>query len=209
MRGQLFSWSLRLTASDDPTQLEEHTMTIRTRTTRLLAAAGGIALALGLAAPASAETTSFDDGADTTASLNDILVVRVNHGTEQLKVKITFTDLRRNSRGGPASIGIFLDTKPARTGPEFRLGSGLNEGTDFQLVRMRNWKPVGDPKSCAHDLALKFKRDKLVFTAARGCIGNPETVRVGAKMIDLFDGSHPVLDWMKGPRRFTAAVASS
>ena len=183
-------------------------MSIGSRTTRLLAVVGGLALTIGLAGPAAAETTTFDDGADTTASLNDILRVRLNHGPGRVTVKIRFTDLRRHSRGGPASIGIFLDTNPDRRGPEFRLGSGLNEGTDFQLVRMRNWKPRGNPKTCNHDLALQFRKDRLVFTVARRCIGRPDTVRVGAKMIDQFDGSHPVHDWMKGPRRFTARVAA-
>ena len=184
-------------------------MTRAPRTTRLLAAAGGVALTLGLAGPASAEATSFDDGADTPASLNDILVVNLNHGANQAKVKISFTDLRKRSAGGPASIVIFLDTLPNRKGPEFRLGSGLQNGTDYQLVRMRDWKPVGGPKSCEHNLDLQFRKDRLIFTVARGCIGTPETLRVGARMTDHFDPSHPVHDWMKGPRRWTDAVASA
>ena len=183
-------------------------MTISSRTTRLLAAAGGLALAVGLAGPAAAETTTFDDGADATASLNDILRVKVNHGVGQVAVRISFTDLRKKSAGGPASIGIFLDTRPGRKGPEFRLGSGLNEGTDFQLMRMKNWKPVGNPKTCEHDLDLQFKRNRLVFKVARDCIGTPDAVRIGAKMTDQFDGSHPVHDWMKGPRRWTSSVTS-
>ena len=68
---------------------------------------------------------------------------------------------------------------------------------------MRNWKPVGDPKSCEHDVDLQFAKDRLVFTVARSCIGTPDTLRVGAKMTDQFDASHPVHDWMKGPRRWT------
>ena len=184
-------------------------MTIGHRTTRLLAATGGVALAIALAAPTQAETTSFNDGADTTASLQDILTVSVNHRADSATVKVTFTDLRRNSQGGPSSIGIFLDTNQARNGPEFRLGSGLQNGTDYQLVRMRNWKPVGGPKNCEHHVDLKFAKDRLVFTVARSCIRTPDTLRVGAKMTDEFDGSHPVHDWMKGPRRWTATVASS
>ncbi len=183
-------------------------MTIASRTTRLLAAAGGVALAVGLAAPAMAETTSFNDGADATGSLNDILKVSVDHGADDATVRISFADLRKRSQGGPASIAIFLDTKPDRKGPEFRLGSGLQNGTDYQLVRMRNWAPVGDPKSCEHNVDLKFAKDRLVFTAARSCIGTPDTLRVGAKMTDQFDSSHPIHDWMKGPRRWTDTVAS-
>ncbi len=184
-------------------------MTIGHRTTRLLAATGGVALAIALAAPAHAETTTFVDGADTTASLQYILRVGVDHGLDTATVKVKFTDLRRNSQGGPSSIGIFLDTNQDRTGPEFRLGSGLQNGTDYQLVRMRNWRPVGDPRSCQHHVDLQFATDRLVLTVARSCIGTPATLRVGAKMTDQFDASHPILDWMTGPRRWTAAVASN
>jgi hypothetical protein len=182
----------------------------KTRATHLLAAGLAVAGALVIApaAPASAETTSFVDGADAAPSLNDILRVGVNHGTDQVAVRIKFTDLRANSQGGPAGITIFLDTNRDRTGPEFRLDSGLQSGTDYQLHRARNWRPVGGPKSCEHNLDLQFRKDRLVFTVARGCIRTPDTVRVGAKMTDHFDASHPIHDWMKGPRRFTSTVAS-
>ena len=182
-------------------------MSIGSRTTRLLAVRGGPGPDDRTGRPAAAETTTFDDGADTTASLNDILRVgstTAPGGDREDQVH----------RPPPALPGRAREHRhlprhqPRRRGPEFRLGSGLNEGTDFQLVRMRNWKPRGNPKTCNHDLALQFRKDRLVFTVARRCIGTPATVRVGAKMIDQFDGSHPVHDWMKGPRRFTAPVAS-
>jgi hypothetical protein len=204
---QLLSWRLRL-PSEHPTELEENTMTITSRASRLLAATGGVALAIGLAAPALAETTTVHDGADTTGSLQDILRVSVDHGADEATVRIKFTDLRKRSEGGPSSIAIFLDTKRDRKGPEFRLGSGLQNGTDYQLVKMRDWRPVGGPKSCEHNVDLKFGKELLVFTTARSCIGTPDTLRVGAKMTDQFDASHPIHDWMKGPRRWTESVAS-
>jgi hypothetical protein len=195
-------------------ELEEKPMTIRTpdRTarhlTRLAAAAGGVVLAVGLAAPASAASTTYVDGADASASLNDILRVRAHHGAERVKVVVTFDDLRKRSSGGPAGIAVFLDTKQGRKGPEFRLDSGLQSGTDYTLHRAKNWKPVGDPKTCRHDVDLMFTKDKLVFTSTRACIGTPARLRVGAKMTDFFDASHPVHDWMKGPRRWTSTIAS-
>jgi hypothetical protein len=183
-------------------------MTTASRTIRLLAATTGVALSCLLAAPASAASTSFFDGPDASGSLNEILRVSVNHGAGQAKVVVTFADLRKRSEGGPASIVIFLDTKQGRKGPEFRLDSGLQNGTDFQLRRAKNWKPVGEPKTCDHHVDLQFAKDKLVFTTARDCIGTPDTLRVGARMTDLFDASHPIHDWMKGPRRWTDTVAS-
>jgi hypothetical protein len=182
-------------------------MSSTARTTRLLALAGGFALAVGLAAPATAEVTSVPDGADV-PSLNDIRRVRVDHGADDATVRVRFADLRKESEAGPASIGIFLDTRPGRRGPEFRLGSGLQDGSDYQLVRMRAWRPVGEPKTCDHDVRLRFARDVLVFRVARSCIGGPEQLRVGAKMTDQFDASHPVVDWMTGRREWTPWVAS-
>lgn len=179
---------------------------MRIRTTAALIAA--LAMALVGTGPASAEVTSAHDGADATASLNDMLGLRVNHGAKRVTVRIRFTDLRRNSAAGPASIAIFLDTRRPRRGPEFRLGSGLQSGTDFQLMRTRGWRPVGEPKTCRHDLDLQFARDRLVFTVARGCIGAPNRVRVGARMTDHFDASHPITDWIKKRRGWIARVAS-
>jgi hypothetical protein len=196
--------------SETTTELEENTMTTASRTTRLLAAAGagGVALSCLFAAPASAASTSFVDGPDASGSRNDILRVSVNHGAERARVVVTFADLRKRSEGGPASIVIFLDTKRSRKGPEFRLDSGLQNGTDYQLSRAKNWKPVGEPRTCDHHVDLKFHKDRLVFMTARDCIGTPDALRVGAKMTDLFDASHPIHDWMKGPRRWTDTVAS-
>ncbi len=173
-------------------------MTIGPRTTRLLAATGGvalaIALAIALAAPAQAETTSFDDGADTTASLQDILTVSVNHRADTATVKITFTDLRRNSQGGPSSIGIFLDTNQDRTGPEFRLGSGLQNGTDYQLVRMRNWRPVGEPKSCQHHVDLQVRQGPA------GLHGRPQLHRDAGHAAGRREDDRPVRRVAPGPR---------
>lgn len=177
-------------------------------TSRLLAALALAATTVAVAAPAHAEATTVKDGADTTASLQDIRKVRVNHRADDLKVRMGFTDLRKQSDAGPSSIAIFVDTRKARKGPEFRLGSGLQDGTDYQLVRMKDWKPVGEPLTCDHDLVLDFREDRLVFTASRACLGLPGEVRVGAKMTDLYDGSHPVVDWLEGPRHWTQWLAS-
>ncbi len=33
-------------------------------------------------------------------------------------------------------------------------------------------------------------------------------MRVGAKMTDFYDGSHPVVDWLEGPRHWTSWLGS-
>lgn len=184
-------------------------MTIGSRSTRLLTAAALAAATVAVAAPAHAESTTVKDGADATASLHDIRKVRVGHGSDRLKVRMGFTDLRKKSDAGPASIAIFIDTRKARKGPEFRLGSGLQSGTDYQLMRVKDWKIVGEPLTCEHDLELDFADDRLVFTAARPCLGSPDEIRIGAKMTDQYDGSHPVVDWLEGPRHWTPWLGSA
>lgn len=181
-------------------------MTIRNRAFRLATAALGAALGvtLALAAPAAAQRVSLDDGADTTATLSDIRTVTVRHTDHRVYVKVAFTDLQPTSEGGLSSASIFYDTTRARRGPERRLATGLQSGSDYQLVRMRGWRgAVGDASSCAHRVRLNFERNTLTSWVARRCLGNPASVRVGVQMIDQFDGSHPVTDWLKGPRKWT------
>lgn len=175
--------------------------------TAVLAAA--TLLTLGLtAAPVSAETTSKPDPADVGgASLTDIRRVTLNHGTEQVIAKVRFTDLRATSEAGPSGMTVYVDTRPGRKGPEFRLDTGLQSGTDYQLSRVTGWTAPGEPLSCDHSLTLGWGTDVATLRMARACLGSPGKVRVGVKMVDLYDGSHPVTDWLGKPRSFTDWVA--
>ncbi len=167
-----------------------------------------VAASLAIAGPARAESTVVRDGADATASLTDIRKVRVNHRAQDLVVKMRFTDLRPKSEAGSSSIAIFLDINKQRKGPEFGVLSGLQNGTDYSLLRMKKWKPVGDPLTCPHELDLQFAKDRLVLKVSRDCLREVPRVRVGAKMTDEYDGSHPVVDWLEGPRNWTTWLAS-
>jgi hypothetical protein len=181
-------------------------MNLRTRAAVAVAAA--LTTATGVAAPALAAQMSSKDPADATASLNDLRRLTVDHGTERVRGTVAVTDLRRSTDGGPASIQIFLDTDAARRGPEFRLASGLQEGTDYQLTRMRHWKPVSGPLGCAHHLTLDFADDVVRFRVGRACLDTPDRVRVAVKMVDEYDGSHPVVDWFGGRRHLTRWLGS-
>ena len=93
---------------------------------------GGVAAALGLslgltlmAGPASAERVGLDDPADAQASLNDIYSVAASYGQKRAKIDIVVDDLQSTTDGGPAGLEIFIDTKPRRKGPEYRLATGL------------------------------------------------------------------------------------
>jgi hypothetical protein len=175
--------------------------------TRSVAAGALVVAALAVAAPALADRAEVKDPADATASLTDIRKVVVGHSPQRLLVKVRFTDLRRTSDGGPSGIDIFLDTDPDQGGPEFKLASGLQSGTDYQLLRVADWKVVGEPLSCNHHLGLDFADDVLRFRAGHACLGAPESARVAVKMTDMYDGSHPVVDWLGKRRSFTSWVA--
>ncbi len=177
------------------------TRTVRT-TTRLATASlvAGIAL---LGSPAYAESMSARDPADATASLYDIRKVNANHKDTKLVVDVKVADLVTESDGGPASMSLFIDTDRSRVGPELRLGTGLQTGTDYQLTRMRTWRAVGEPLACGHRVKLVPEKDKVRFRVNAGCLGKPAELRVGVKMVDLWDGSHPVRDWFKGARSWT------
>lgn len=182
-----------------------------TTTTRILAAlALAAAVAAGTVGPAAAEQSTHGDPADMGgASLNDIRRVTVDHGTDRLSVRVGVIDLRRRSEGGSAGLTIRIDTRADRTGPEYRLTTGLYAGTDYQLLRVRHGRAVGEPLSCRHGVHLGYATDVVRFRAARACLGTPDRVRIGVKMTDLYDGSHPVTDWLGRPRSFTGWLASS
>lgn len=183
--------------------------TTRTRLRRSLL---GTALALTLvgtaAGPASAERLGLDDPADASASLSDILAVTAVHAPKKLVVRVDFAELEPTSDAGPSSLAVFVDTDPSAKGPEFRVATGLQQGTDYQLVRMEDWKPVGEPLSCSHVVGLNFDTNRARVRVSRTCLGNPQKVRIGVKMTDLWDGSHPVVDWL-GKRRYLSIPIAS
>jgi hypothetical protein len=177
---------------------EEHTMKHVRRGAALALAA---CTAVLTTTAAYAEEVVVNDGADATASLTDIRKVRVDHGDQQLRVRVKFPDLRKKADAG---LSIFIDKNAHRRGPEFGLGAPLFSGGDYALMRMKRWRfGDGDRVECDYDLRLRWKKDVLVFTADRGCFGDAEELRVGMKMVDVADSSHPVIDWMKGRREFT------
>ena len=149
-------------------------MTTRDRLRRTVLTGIGAGLLLTTAAgPASAERLGLDDPADASASLSDILAVSAVHGTQRVTVRVDFAELEPTSDFGPSSLSVFIDTDTSKKGPEFRIGTGLQQGTDYQLVRMKNWKPVGEALSCEHDVKLNFKANRVRTRVDRSCLGDP------------------------------------
>jgi len=156
--------------------------------------------------PAYAATTVVDDGADATGSPHDILRVKVDHRQERLVVRTSYTDLRKVSDGGPSSTAIFIDARRSRKGPELALVSGLESGTDYALVRVRDWKLSDRRVDCDHRFTVRWKKDVTKLALDRDCFGERGKVRVSQKMVDEWDGSHPVVDWAPGRRAFSPWV---
>ena len=90
-----------------------------------------------------------------------------------------------------------------KEGPEFFLHAPLFSGSDFALFRMTDWQVVGEPVACSYGMTYRWRRDAVFFNARRGCFNQPDQVRIGLRMRDDADGSHPVIDWLKGRRKFT------
>ncbi|NPC95291.1 hypothetical protein [Nocardioides sp. zg-DK7169] len=160
-------------------------------------------LVLGTAAPAVAESGSYRDPADAAASLNDVRRVDVAHQQGPLRVRVRVSDLRAISDAGPASLALWVDTDRTTRGPDLRLATGLQSGTDYQLVRTVGWKATSKPLTCAHSVRLRPGKDVAVLRLSRACLGDTDAVRVAVLMVDEYDASHPVRDWLGARRSFT------
>ena len=177
----------------------------RSRAASILAAAGLTLALIGFAAPANAQRYSVDDPADAAASLNDIYGLTVAHGEQRVRFSIRLDDLRRVSSAGAT---LFLDTNPLDKGPEYALGVGLADGTDYALSEVEGWRGISaGPLHCKYTLHLRYKADIVHGWISRGCLGKPATVRAAVKMVDHFDASHPITDWAPAKKKFGLAIA--
>lgn len=181
-----------------------------TTTTRLIKTALASALAvtaLGVTAgSASAGTPWYSDSKRDSAAGTDIHRVRVMHG-DRLRVTIQHDDLvpTADSAGGT----VYVDLRPGKPGPELALTGGLMDGTDYALVRMRNWKPVGEQLTCAHKMVLNYDTDRSLFVIGRSCLGDVDLARVAVRTAgDDGNGGRDV-DWLHGRRNFTDWIARS
>lgn len=184
-------------------------MMTRTRSALLaVAATAGLATPLFAVGPASADSIRQTDPADASGSLNDIRDVRLDYANQKVKVKVKVADLRRRSEAGPAGMTIHFDTNRGKAGPEYSLGTGLQDGTDYALVRSKGWSASGSSLvSCnQYGLRLDYARDWVVFWAKPACLGNPKALRVSVFMRDDYDGSHPIRDWAPAFHKWSKPV---
>jgi hypothetical protein len=104
-----------------------------------------------------------------------------------------------------AGATVYVDTDPATPGPDFLLGTPLFEGSDYAMFRTNRWQPVGEPLTCFHNVQLDFDNDVARIAFGRGCLGNPDAVRVAVKTASgQMNGI--ARDWLVSRRHLTSWV---
>ncbi len=155
----------------------------------------------GLAAPASAQDGSYQDGIGNQYRA-DLYSVAVDHG-KRLTVQVGHDDLNRAQRS-TTSLALWIDVDRAQKGPEFVYVAGTSPGTDGALTRAQEWLP-GDrveSKACDTELSLDYKADIARVAIDRSCLGRPDELRVEVRTTWQRDRrvSH---DWLGSQRAFT------
>lgn len=194
--------------------------TLRT-TRRSIAAAGILALSavasLGQLAPAEAQaqredvssaraTAVFTDTAGDIDHGADLRRVRVVNGNE-VRVRVTHADLRRSWRSG-SSLTVYFDTEPQWPGPEYALTGGTYQGTDYALVRTDGWRlRDGAPSGCQYGMELDYAADTALLRIGRGCLGQPEALRVAVRTAGEKPNGDTVVDWLGRRRHLTRPIA--
>ena len=175
------------------------------RTRISLLAVPALALIALTAVPAHAEFYAIDDPADAEGSLTDIYGLEVNHGSDNVLVKVRFNELMRSSAAG---VSVFFDTDRDVKGPEYVLSSGLGDGTDYALTEADGWRGSDDRVRCDYAARPKWGQEVFRAVVSRDCLDRASSVRVSVKMVDQADGSDPVVDWAPRRQRWTLPVGS-
>ncbi|QIK74230.1 hypothetical protein [Nocardioides piscis] len=174
-----------------------------------LVAVPAAAFSLATAPSANADSIGVKDPRDINHGV-DLRSVEVDHGTDDIRIVTTHTNLRRSFRSG-SSGAVYLDTDPARRGPEYVFVGGYFVGTDYTLLKTdgfgsHNW---GRRVKGSYDLSLDFADEQVRMRVATTTLGSPERVRVAVRVAGTrSDGtSKGLVDWLRAPRSFTDWVA--
>ena len=189
--------------------------TFSTAARRVAGVAAVSALSItALAGTALAQTSVFRDAHGDMSQGADIRRVRVVNGEDQLKINVKHRDLVRSFRSG-SSISVFIDTDPARPGPEYVFTGGTFEGADYALLKADGFKAAGNRQVPLHGgtylMRLDYVNDIARITIDQVVLKDPAKVRVevktGAELLP--EGSAPAsheVDWLNAPKRFTPWV---
>ena len=160
-----------------------------------------LALTLGPGvAPAAADVSRFVDNLNDAPRRIDVEWVRVNNGN-RIEVTTSFENLRPHRISG---LTVYFDTRRRDRGPEFLIGGGLNQGTDWQAARIENWRARNRHllHRCDSDLRHHYQSDRATFSIARNCFHDPRQIRVSVKAQtttrhDWAPKRHRFYDWVR------------
>jgi hypothetical protein len=169
-------------------------------------ATAALALALVAPAPAYAEVTSVDDAVGDLAHGTDIVRVTLKHAA-RVRVRVKHVNLRRHPKRG-AGISVYVDVDRQRPGPEYVLGGGLQDGTDYLLGTADRWD-FGTAVQCRYRMTLDYSDELTRIWFRRGCFARPDAVRVAVEVGAEAPGGtgETITDWMDHRRAFTPWVA--
>lgn len=167
-------------------------------------AAAAVSTVTLLSSPAHAESATFRDRAGDVRGGSDLRSVAVSNGADNLRLTLSFRNLKRLDSSG-AGASVYLDTDGI-PGPEYVLGLGLSDGTDYQLSRTDSW----DPRK-TKGVAVCQVRVRLNYTAesAKVRIDKDCFVKVpgdGDVRVEVRSGAR-INDWLGHRRTFGPAVA--
>jgi hypothetical protein len=164
-------------------------------------------LALGLAAPASADSIGVTDPQDTSHG-SDLRAVHVKNGDHRVVVTTTHTNLRRDPRTGSGGA-VYLDTDRSDRGPEFVFVGGYFSGTDYQLLHTEGFgaRKWGEPVEGAYGMRVDYADEHVRMRMSRAALDRPGRVRVAVRVGGTRTDGTGVFDWLGEPHSFTPWVA--
>ena len=177
------------------------------KTLAATAALTAAVLTIGTAGPAAAATLTAKDPKDLSHGV-DLRSVHVRNGERTVWVTTTHTDLVKDFRSGSGGA-VFIDTDPDDAGPELVFVGGYFEGTDYQLLHTEGFGAGtwGEPVEGTYSMRVDYAKDQVRMTMSRATLGNPDEVRVAARVAGFKrDGTETKADWLGKPRSFTKWV---
>jgi hypothetical protein len=190
--------------------------TFSTAARRVAGVAAVSALSIfALAGSALAESSVVTDAHGDMSQGADIRKVRVVNGADQLRINVVHRDLVRSWRSG-SSISVFLDTDPARSGPEFVFSGGTFQGADYALLPAKGFAAAGNRQVPLHggsyQMTLDYVHDVARISIDQVVLDGPARVRVEVRTgAELLPANGPAAsnekDWLGTPRRFTPWIA--
>lgn len=175
----------------------------------ILAGVASIALAAGLASPASADIDRFHDKKNDVNRQIDVRGVRVDNTGRWIDIRTHHRNLTYGKPASNSSVVLYLDTNRKRRGPEFVMAGPVGFDGDYHLSKMKpRWGKVTKTLRCKVTFRVNYKRDVVRFATKRGCLAHAYKRRVNRIRVSVagwqarHHGKKEVTDWAPGRRQF-------